>query len=45
MLSAVCDSNKDGIVSGTEPVSAPGTAEGISRGKSGVDLELKAQGR
>lgn len=45
MLSAVCDSNKDGIVSGTEPVSAPGTAEGISRSKSGVDLELTAQGR
>ena len=45
MLSAVCDTNKDGIVSGTEPVSEPGKAEGISGSKSGVDLELKAPGR
>ena len=45
MLSAVCDSNEDGVVSSTEPVSAPGTAEGISGNKSGVDLELKVPGR
>ena len=45
MLSAVCDANEDGVVSSTEPVSAPGAAEGISGNKSGVDLELKVPGR
>jgi len=45
MLSAVCDTNQDGVVSSTEPVSVPGTAEGLSSSKSGVDLELKVPGR
>jgi hypothetical protein len=39
-LSAVCDNDKDGVVSSMEPVSEPGNAEGISGAKSGLTLKL-----
>jgi hypothetical protein len=45
MLSAVCDANNDGVIQSTEPVSEPGTAEGISGAKSGISLKLSVPGR
>ena len=44
-LSAVCDSNGDGVISSTEPVSEPGAAEGLSAAKSGIALKLGVPAR
>ena len=43
-LSAVCDSDGDGVVSGNEPISEPGGAEGLSSSKSGITLKLTNPG-
>lgn len=43
-LSAVCDSNNDGVVGSTEPISEPDGAAAISGAKSGISLKLVVPG-